>query len=311
MALPIHTGRLIVRECTIADLDELAAIYAHPEVLWWEPAPYTREQTQAMLELTLTRYGDEGMGEYAVVLETTGELVGVCGPVYREVEGERLPELGWDLRRESWGRGYATEAARAVLPHAAGLGLRRVYSLIDPANARSQGVARRLGMTVERRVVWADRPHDLWALDLAAHAVTRVAAYVLREGQRGRELLVFAPRGLRARVQVPAGRLRAGEDAGAAVLREVLEETGLDDVAPVSVLGTQIWAHFENGGVYPTVYFELTAGSGGPGTWEHTVGGEGVDRGMIFDCRWEPLPLSFGLWARTGALLAYLEAAGR
>ena len=167
MALPIHTERLTVREFTLADLDELTAIYAHPEVLWWEPVPYTREQTQAMLELTLTRYRDEGMAEYAVVLAASDELVGVCGPVYREVEGERLPELGWDLRRESWGHGYATEAARAVLPYAAGLGLRRVYSLIDPANVRSQSVARRLGMTVERRVVWAGRPHDLWALDLA------------------------------------------------------------------------------------------------------------------------------------------------
>ena len=166
MALPINTERLTVREFTTADLDELAAIYAHPEVLWWEPAPYTREQTQAMLELTLTRYRDEGMAVYAVVLAATGELVGACGPVCREIEGERLPELGWDLARERWGHGYATEAARAVLLHAAEIRLRGVYSLIMPSNLRSQGVARRLGMAVERRVVWADQPHDLWALDL-------------------------------------------------------------------------------------------------------------------------------------------------
>ena len=166
MALPIHTGRLIVREVTMADLDELAPIYAHPEVLWWEPAPFTRAQTTEWLTRTIARYRDEGMGEYAVLLRTSAELIGVCGPVYREIAGERLPELGWDLARERWGHGYATEAAQAVLPHAAGLGLERVYSLIDPANGRSQGVARRLGMTVERRVVWAGRPHDLWALDL-------------------------------------------------------------------------------------------------------------------------------------------------
>ena len=166
MSLPIRTARLIVRKFAMADLDELAAIYAHPEVLWWEPAPFTREQTRAMLDLTLTRYRDEGMGEYAVVLRASGELVGVCGPVYREIEGERLPELGWDVRRDCWGNGYATEAARALLPRVAGLGLRRVYSLIDPVNTRSQGVARRLGMTIERRVTWAGRPHDLWALDL-------------------------------------------------------------------------------------------------------------------------------------------------
>jgi [ribosomal protein S5]-alanine N-acetyltransferase len=166
MPLPIHTERLIIREVTRADLAELGAIYAHPEVLWWEPASFTREQTSEWLERTIGRYRDEGMGEYAVVLRQSGALVGVCGPVYREIEGERLPELGWDLARERWGHGYATEAARAVLPHAGELGLRRVYSLIDPVNGRSQGVARRLGMTLERRVVWAGRPHDLWALDL-------------------------------------------------------------------------------------------------------------------------------------------------
>ena len=166
MALPIHTERLVVREVIMADLDELAAIYAHPEVLWWESAPFTREQTCEWLVRTIGRYRDEGMGEYAVLLRTSAELIGVCGPVYREIEGERLPELGWDMARERWGHGYATEAARAVLPHAASLGLKRVYSLVDPVNGRSQGVARRLGMTIERRVVWAGRPHDLWVLDL-------------------------------------------------------------------------------------------------------------------------------------------------
>ncbi len=167
MTLPLRTTRLVVRAFTLADLDALAVIYADPAVLWWEPAPYTREQTRAMLERTLARYRDEGMAEYAVVLGATHELIGVCGPVWREVEGERLPELGWDLRHDCWGRGYATEAARGVLTHAADLGLRRVYSLIVPENVRSQGVARRLGMRVEREVVWQGERHDLWALDLA------------------------------------------------------------------------------------------------------------------------------------------------
>ena len=54
-----------------------------------------------------------------------------------------------------------------MLTHAAQIGLRRVFSLIAPENVRSQGVARRLGMSVERRVTWSDRPHDLWALDLS------------------------------------------------------------------------------------------------------------------------------------------------
>ena len=166
MTLPLETERLIVREFVAGDLDGLHGVYGDPAVLWWQEAPDTREQTAAALARILERYRTDGMAEYAVVLRSSREIVGDCGPVFREVEGERLPELGWDVRSDLWGRGYATEAARAVLGHAASLGLRRLYSLIVPENARSRGVAENLGMTVERRVVYKGLPHDLWALDL-------------------------------------------------------------------------------------------------------------------------------------------------
>jgi ribosomal-protein-alanine N-acetyltransferase len=166
MTLPLHTERLIVREFTTADLDALATVFADPAVLWWEPAPYTREQTQSWLDATVARYREDGCAEYAVVIASTGELIGDCGPAFREIEGERLPELGWDLRSDRWGQGYATEAARGVLTHAADLGLTRVYSLIAPQNERSRGVARRLGMSLERGVSWNGGPHELWALDV-------------------------------------------------------------------------------------------------------------------------------------------------
>ena len=107
--------------------------------------------------MTLARYREDGCAEYAVVIASTGELIGDCGPTFREIEGERLPELGWDLRSDRWGHGYATEAARGVLTHAADLGLTRVYSLIAPENERSRGVARRLGMSLEREVVMERR----------------------------------------------------------------------------------------------------------------------------------------------------------
>jgi RimJ/RimL family protein N-acetyltransferase len=167
MTLPLRTERLVVRELTAADVDALAVVFADPAVLWWEPAPYTRAQTQEWLEVTLARYREDGCAEYAVVIASTGELIGDCGPAYREIEGQRLPELGWDLRSDRWGHGYATEAARGVLTHAADLGLARVYSLIAPVNERSRNVARRLGMRLEREVLWSDQPHELWALDLA------------------------------------------------------------------------------------------------------------------------------------------------
>jgi RimJ/RimL family protein N-acetyltransferase len=142
VSLPQYTERLIVREFVADDLDMLAAVFADPAVLWWEPAPFTREQTAAWIQETRRQYEEDGIGAYAVVIAASGELIGDCGPAYQEVEGERLPELGWDL------------------------GLQRLWSLIAPHNERSRAVARRLDMTWERDVVWHDAPHEVWRLDL-------------------------------------------------------------------------------------------------------------------------------------------------
>ena len=63
MTLPLETERLIIREFTFADLDGVAALFADPAVLWWEPAPFSREQSREWLVRTLRRYRDEGMAE--------------------------------------------------------------------------------------------------------------------------------------------------------------------------------------------------------------------------------------------------------
>ena len=121
-----------------------------------EPKPWSREQTAEFLARVTTCYREDGMAEYAVVLKETGRVIGDCGPVMREIEGIRQPELGWDLRSDQWGHGYATEAARVVANCAlTTLGLPRRCSLIDVENERSRAVARRLGMRFERSVVWA------------------------------------------------------------------------------------------------------------------------------------------------------------
>ena len=75
------------------------------------------------------------------------------------------PELGWRLARESWGRGYATEAALAARDDALGrLGATDLMSIIHPDNERSQSVARKLGMhvgfTIHNPLI--DRIVDVW-----------------------------------------------------------------------------------------------------------------------------------------------------
>ena len=166
VSLPVETERLIVREFVADDADEVARAFADPEVIWWDAAPFTLEAARAWVARSLEGYARTGMGLYAVVLRAGGRLIGDCGLVARVVEGAPVVEIGWHLERASWGHGYATEAARGVLTHAAYLACRRVCALIVADNVRSRRVARKLGMEMDREVEWAGRAHELWTLDL-------------------------------------------------------------------------------------------------------------------------------------------------
>jgi RimJ/RimL family protein N-acetyltransferase len=166
VTLPLETARLVIRAFGDGDEREIERAFADPEVIWWDQ-PFTLQKAVAWVARAREESARSGMGLYALVLRADGRLIGDCGLVPRAIDGEELVEIGWHLERPAWGRGYATEAARAVLAHAEELGVRRVCSLIVPGNLRSRRVADKLGMTIAREVVHAGLPHDLWVLDLA------------------------------------------------------------------------------------------------------------------------------------------------
>jgi ribosomal-protein-alanine N-acetyltransferase len=160
-----ETERLVLRRLTLADLDALAAIMADPEVTRFFPGgPRTREQTRARLDDFLRDYDRVGFSKWAIVLRSSGELIGRCGPAIQPIDGAHEVEIGYDLARHHWGRGLATEAARAAVEHCfAVLGMTRVISIIDPNNAPSVRVAQRLGMTYERDVEWREATFRLYS----------------------------------------------------------------------------------------------------------------------------------------------------
>jgi len=132
----------------------------------------------------------------------------------------------------------------------------------------------------------------------------RVVAYVTRERHGRTELLTIEHRDLpEAGVQVPAGRVDPGETLEQGVLREVAEETGLDDVHVVRRL-PEFEAEYEN--PYESYAFHLVSESETSDSWEHKVHGEGSDAGLVYVCRWVPLTLDLRLWNGRDPMLRHL-----
>jgi 8-oxo-dGTP pyrophosphatase MutT (NUDIX family) len=121
------------------------------------------------------------------------------------------------------------------------------------------------------------------------------------------ELLVFDHEGMsEAGTQVPAGGIRPTESRKEAVLREVKEETGLNDVRVVTEVGIIESPHPVSGQPRRTSYWALEAGEELPSQWRHVVASDDGDDAMVFLCRWELLPLEVALADDQGSLLAQL-----
>jgi RimJ/RimL family protein N-acetyltransferase len=163
--LRLETERLVLRPLSLDDLEDMATLLGDQVALALWGEPLDRDGARAWIERNLGRYEARGLGRCAVLLRATGELVGDCGLIPTVVEGEEEVELGWIVRRSHWGRGIATEAARAWRDHGLDvLGLERIVSMISEVNAASRRVAEKLGMTVEREAMWGGLPHLMYSI---------------------------------------------------------------------------------------------------------------------------------------------------
>ncbi|MBX6381395.1 MAG: GNAT family N-acetyltransferase [Microbispora sp.] len=144
----IKTQRLVLRRWREEDKEPFAAMNADPVVMEHFPAPLTREESDTLAERADALFDEHGFGLWAV--EADGEFIGFTGLSVPRFTAHFTPcvEIGWRLARSAWGRGYATEAARAALEDGfARAGLTEAVSFTAVTNVRSQAVMRRLGMT--------------------------------------------------------------------------------------------------------------------------------------------------------------------
>jgi ribosomal-protein-alanine N-acetyltransferase len=150
----LETERLILRRWCSNDAEAFAAMNADPEVMRYFRVQPNRRQSDAMLERVREKWRQDGVSFWAVELKGTGNahtgLIGFCGlnwPTFPTHLGPCV-EVGWRLARHTWGKGYATEAARASLAHGFGaMRLAEVVAFSVADNWRSRAVMERLGMT--------------------------------------------------------------------------------------------------------------------------------------------------------------------
>ena len=157
----LRTDRLLLRHWRDEDRAPFAALNDDPAVMEHFPHHLTREQSDAMADRIAGFLHEHAWGLWAVEVRDTGRFIGFTGLAVPRFEEHFTPcvEVGWRLARDGWGHGYATEAARASVAHGfTDLGLEEIVAMVVPANHRSQGVMRKLGMT---RDEGADFDHPL------------------------------------------------------------------------------------------------------------------------------------------------------
>ncbi|HAG80774.1 MAG TPA: GNAT family N-acetyltransferase [Cyanobacteria bacterium UBA12227] len=167
MLIPqLKTQRLILREWRAEDFDAYAEMCGDPEVMrYMGGKPLSRQEAWRNMAMIVGHWQLRGYGMWAVEESRSGEMIGRIG--FWQPEGWPGFEIGWTLRRGYWGRGLATEGAKAVIDY----GFRELHqphiiSLIFPENKASRRVAEKLG---EKR----EGTTEVFAMEVVIYGIRR------------------------------------------------------------------------------------------------------------------------------------------
>lgn len=156
-------------------VDGLQAMNRDPEVMRYiSGQPETLEETRAMVARVQGRWAQHGYSWWSLIELETGDLVGAAGLQHLGHDPANPHEIGWRLRRDRWGQGLASEAARTILAHAfEAIEAPKVCAIRHPDNLASQRLMERLGMRHVGRQAWQGMEvevHELARTDWAGGA---------------------------------------------------------------------------------------------------------------------------------------------
>jgi RimJ/RimL family protein N-acetyltransferase len=164
----LETERLMLREPRASDFAAYAEHCADPVAMKYMTGASDQRTSWRFLAAMSGTWVLNGSGWWAIDLRETGELVGVIGNFFRETQlgPDPILEVGWSLFRQSWRKGYATEAARAAIAwgferHQ----VRRTIAYVNPENVASVGVCKKAGMTFDGEASFYGEPSARYAIE--------------------------------------------------------------------------------------------------------------------------------------------------
>lgn len=150
--------RLGFRNWSDDDLDEFAQLNSDIDVMEHFPKPLTKEETFHFMDRLKMHYKEYSYNYFATEILETGEFIGFIGLAFQDYESEFTPnvDIGWRLKKEAWGKGYASEGAKSCIDYGFNhLGLEKIISVCTEENYKSENVMKKLGM---RKVGEFDHP---------------------------------------------------------------------------------------------------------------------------------------------------------
>jgi RimJ/RimL family protein N-acetyltransferase len=181
----IETTRLILRPWRDTDLPLFAEQNADPVVMRYLVGPLTRAQSDDYAAQAARHLAETGYGKWAVEAPGVAPFIGAVGLSRVKFEASFTPavEVAWRLHRNYWGRGYATEAARAAIEDGfTRVGLSEIVALTALGNLASQRVMQRVGMT---RTIEFDHPLVAESSPLRRHILYRLTLLSRSTAQAG------------------------------------------------------------------------------------------------------------------------------
>jgi RimJ/RimL family protein N-acetyltransferase len=167
--LRLETNRIYTRPVVASDATVWSEFFDSVEATeFFQPLPYENNQEKAAFWIgrQIQRYADRRYGLQAIVDKESNAFMGLCGLLSQEVDGKPELEVGYHFIKKYWGNGFAPEAARLFIAYTFEHKLAEsVISIIDHRNVRSQKVAEKNGLKIEKRTTWNELDVFIYRID--------------------------------------------------------------------------------------------------------------------------------------------------